>query len=148
MCLGRSSTFLNLTHCIHCIFWGGLEGAQLSTKAVQCHCSHASASLCPAGLCPVTVLAPARTLARFTSGSTAKSTEFWSHGWALDEEQNHVSALGMLTIQTNKIIIKIKKSSHKPVFSVLSRKPNAVAAAVNPFPALPVRNGLVQLTLH
>lgn len=67
---------------------------------------------------------------------------------ALDEEQNHASALGILTVQPNQIIIKIKKSRHKPLFFALSRKPDAVAAAINPSPALPVRNGLVQLTLH
>lgn len=94
--LSRPCALLILTRWIHCIFWDGLEGTDPLPKAAQCHHSHAITSLASCRSVPSDSTAPTCTMAMFTchccslkcfhpcitSDITAKSTEFWSCGWA------------------------------------------------------------------
>lgn len=147
---GKSVPRQNLTSCIHCIFLDDLEGTHPSPKAAQCHCSHANTSEVSCRSVPSDSTTPDMFSPAYHLWQHSKIHSFgpMDGQHALDEEQNRASAPGILRTQPNKTMIKIRKSSHKLLLSVLSRKPNAVAAAINPCPALPVRNGLVQLTLH
>lgn len=78
---------------------------------------------------------------------TAKLAEFWFSGWTLHTEWGGKScciALGIPIVQWKK-----KKINPQNTISwVLSGQPNAMAVVVKPFPTTPIKNWLVQPTLH